>query len=70
MSLARARSALGTDDAVEPLEEAAALAREHGRRGQLQAILGELARVVADQGDLQRAFQLSQEALAAGRERS
>jgi transcriptional regulator with XRE-family HTH domain len=70
MSLARARSALGTEGALEPLEEAAALAREHGRRGQLQAILGELARVVADQGDLKRAFQLSQEALAAGRKRS
>ena len=70
MSLARARSALGVEGAIEPLEEAAALAREHGRRGQLQAILGEFARVVADQGDLRRAFQLSQEALAAGRERS
>jgi tetratricopeptide (TPR) repeat protein len=69
MSLARARSALGAEGAIEPLEEAAALARKHGRRGQLQTVLGELARLVADQGDLKRAFELSQEALAAGRER-
>ena len=68
LSLAKARAALGDETGgVQALELAAEIARESGRRGQLQQVLGELARVVAAQGDLQRAFAISQEALAAGR---
>jgi hypothetical protein len=55
------------DEAARILEGAAAVARDHGRRAQLQMVLGELAQVVAEQGDLRRAFDLSQEALTAGR---
>ena len=69
LSLSKARAALGDEDGgVHELELAAAIARESGRRGQLQQVLGELARVVAARGDLPRAFAISQEALAAGRE--
>jgi transcriptional regulator with XRE-family HTH domain len=70
LSIAKARAALGDPAAtMAALELAASIARESGRRGQLQEVLGELARVVADQGDLKRAFSISQEALAAGRDR-
>ena len=68
VSLARARRMKGDlDSELETLGLAATLARQHGRRGQLQKILGELARTYASRGDLQRAFDLSQEALDAGR---
>ena len=68
LSLARARQSLGDSaGAAKTLQEGAALARETGRRGQLQAILGELARMYAANGDLQLAFETSQEALDAGR---
>jgi transcriptional regulator with XRE-family HTH domain len=71
VSLARARRMNGELDAeLETLGLAATLARQHGRRGQLQKILGELARAYASRGDLQQAFDLSQEALDAGRARS
>ena len=71
VSLARARRMKGDRDSeLETLSLAATLARQHGRRGQLQKILGELARAYASRGDLQQAFDLSQEALDAGRARS
>jgi tetratricopeptide (TPR) repeat protein len=49
------------------LERTAGLARDLGRRGQLQAVLGEWSDVLAEQGDLARAYELSREALDAGR---
>jgi hypothetical protein len=49
------------------LDDAALVARSQGRRGQLQAVLGEWAEIKAEQGDLRGAFDLSQEALRAGR---
>ena len=68
LTLAQARRAKGDlDSAARILDEAAGIARTHGRRGQLQAVLGEWAEVKADQGDLRGAFDLSQEALRAGR---
>lgn len=71
VSLARARRVKGDlESELETLGLAATLARQHGRRGQLQKILGELARTYASRGDLQQAFDLSQEALDAGRTRS
>lgn len=71
VSLATARRLLGDVEAeAETLRRAEVLAREHGRRGQLQQVLSELARSYAARGDLQRAFDLSQEALTAGRARS
>jgi transcriptional regulator with XRE-family HTH domain len=71
LSLARGHRALGdAAAALVALEDAAALARTHGRRNQLQAVLGEFAQVVAEQGDLKRAFALSQEALAVARVQS
>ena len=67
-TLGRAERELGAlAEARRALEEAADLARDHGRRAQIQTVLGELATVVAESGDLRRAFELSQEALHAGR---
>jgi transcriptional regulator with XRE-family HTH domain len=68
LTLARARRAQGDlASASTTLDDAAVVARTHGRRGQLQAVLGEWAEVKAEQGDLRGAFDLSQEALRAGR---
>ncbi len=71
LSRARAKRAIGDPGGAEAsLEEAVALAQERGRRGQLQMALSALAEIVAERGDLRRAFELSQEALAAGRVRT
>lgn len=68
LTLGRAHRATGgLASAREALDQAATIARDHARRGQLQAVLGELAQIVAEQGDLQLAFKLSQEALAFNR---
>jgi transcriptional regulator with XRE-family HTH domain len=68
LTLARGARQVGAlPEARAALEDAADLAREHGRRAQVQTVLGELAAVVAESGDLRRAFELSQEALHAGR---
>jgi transcriptional regulator with XRE-family HTH domain len=70
LSVAKARQSLGDlGSAIATLDLAGVLAREHARRGQLQVILGELARAYAASGDMQRAFETSQEALEAGRAR-
>jgi tetratricopeptide (TPR) repeat protein len=65
---ARANRKLG---ALEParltLERAAALAESHGRRGEMQLVLGELSDVLADLGDLAGAYAVSRRALDAGR---
>ena len=65
---ARANRKLG---ALEParltLERAASLAREHGRRGEMQLVLGELSDVLAELGDLAGAYAVSRRALDAGR---
>ena len=53
--------------AAATLERAAAVAEEHGRRSQLQTVLGEWSEVVAERGDLAQAFALSRRALDAGR---
>lgn len=68
LSLGRALRAQGQlDEAARVLEDTAAIAREHGRRAQVQAVLGEWAEILAETGDLTRAFAVSQEALRAGR---
>jgi len=68
LTLGRAERAAGAlDEAQAALEAAADLARANARRGQLQIVLGELAEVVAEAGDLPSAFRLSQEALNARR---
>jgi tetratricopeptide (TPR) repeat protein len=68
LCLGRAERAAGDlDAAAATLEQAAQLARDLGRRGQLQSVLGEWSEVMADKGDLARAYQLSREALDAGR---
>ena len=54
-------------DASATLERATALAEDHGRRAQLQQILGEWSDVVASLGDMARAYALSRRALDAGR---
>jgi transcriptional regulator with XRE-family HTH domain len=70
LTLARARRRQGDEKGASAiLARAAELAREHSRRGQLQAVLTEWAQVLAAQGDLGRAYELSQEALGAGRGR-
>lgn len=65
---ARANRRLG---ALEPsrltLERAAELAEEHGRRGEMQLVLGELSDVLAELGDLAGAYAVSRRALDAGR---
>ncbi len=68
LTLGQARRAQGDlDGASMILDDAAQVARAQGRRGQLQAVLGEWAEVKAEQGDLRGAYELSQEALRAGR---
>ena len=71
LTLARTRRRKGDRaGAVELLEEAVGVAREHGRRMQLEALLGEWADIVADGGDLARAYELTREALAVSRARN
>jgi HTH-type transcriptional regulator, quorum sensing regulator NprR len=53
--------------AAATLERAAAHAESIGRRSQLQAVLTEWSDVVAAQGDLAKAYELSRRALDAGR---
>ncbi len=68
LSLARAqRSAGDPAAAIHTLEDAVLVAKSHARRAQLQAVLGEFADLLAEQGDLKRAFEISQEALYVGR---
>ena len=68
LTLARAQRAVGdVAGASATLDRTAALARDLGRRGQLQAVLGEWSDLLAQQGDLARAYELSREALDAGR---
>ena len=68
LTLARAQRAVGdAAAAAATLDRTAALARDLGRRGQLQAVLGEWSDLLAQQGDLARAYELSREALDAGR---
>ena len=66
--LARVQRAQGDlQDASATLERATSLAEDHGRRAQLQQILGEWSDVVASLGDMARAYALSRRALDAGR---
>ncbi|OGO55195.1 MAG: hypothetical protein A2V85_07915 [Chloroflexi bacterium RBG_16_72_14] len=68
LSLARAMRANGDlAAAATTLEAAAAVARDLGRRAQLQLVLTEWGAVVAELGDYERAYELSREALQAGR---
>ena len=65
---ARANRRLGAlEPARQTLERAAALADEHGRRGEMQLVLGELSDLLAELGDLAGAYALSRRALDAGR---
>lgn len=61
------RKAGATGAARVALEQAASMAQEHGRRGELQLVLGELSDVLADLGDLAGAYAVSRRALDAGR---
>ena len=68
LTLARAQRAVGDATAsAATLARTADLARDLGRRGQLQAVLGEWSDLLAEQGDLAKAYELSREALDAGR---
>jgi tetratricopeptide (TPR) repeat protein len=65
---ARAQRASGElRAAAETLERAAALSEDYGRRGQQQTVLGEWGDVMAELGDLAKAYALSRRALDAGR---
>jgi tetratricopeptide (TPR) repeat protein len=65
---ARARRALGElSTASSVLERTAALSEEYGRRGELQTVLGEWSDVMAELGDMARAYAISRRALDAGR---
>ena len=65
---ARANRKGGASEAARvTLEQAASLAQEHGRRGELQLVLGELSDVLAELGDLAGAYAVSRRALDAGR---
>lgn len=68
--LLMARAQRAGDDpkaAAATLERAASLAEGHGRRAQLQMILGEWSDIAAALGDMARAYALSRRALDAGR---
>jgi len=68
MTLARAQRAGGEmRAAAATLADVAACAEALGRRAQLQAVLGEWSDVMAAQGDMTRAYELSRRALDAGR---
>jgi len=65
---ARAQRASGDLAAsAATLEQAAAVAEDYGRRGQQQTVLGEWGDVMAELGDLGKAYELSRRALNAGR---
>jgi transcriptional regulator with XRE-family HTH domain len=67
LTRARADRALGSSGAAaKGLAEAAAAAREMGRRRQLVAVLSEWADVLAEMGDLRGAYERSREALEVG----
>jgi tetratricopeptide (TPR) repeat protein len=67
LTLARAHRQLGDPtSAIIDLEQAAARAREHDRRAQLRTVLTEWADLLAEQGDVGAAYQLTREALALG----
>jgi tetratricopeptide (TPR) repeat protein len=66
--MARAQRATGDlQAAAATLDRATSLAEEYGRRGQLQTLLGEWSDVMAELGDLAKAYSLSRQALEAGR---
>jgi tetratricopeptide (TPR) repeat protein len=68
LSLAKAQRASGDlDAAAATLERAAELAEGHGRRGQLQTLLGEWSDVMAARGDLAKAYEISRRAIDVGR---
>ena len=68
LTLARSqRSAGDLAGAAATLERAAAEAEGLGRRSQHQAVLGEWSDVMAATGDMARAYELSRQALSAGR---
>jgi tetratricopeptide (TPR) repeat protein len=68
LTLARSQRAMGDlAGAASTLERAAGEADELGRRSQLQAVLGEWSDVMAATGDMARAYELSRQALNAGR---
>ncbi len=68
LTLARSQRAGGDlVAAASTLQHAAADAEELGRRSQLQAVLGEWSDVMAATGDMGRAYELSRQALSAGR---
>jgi transcriptional regulator with XRE-family HTH domain len=63
----RARALEATDDgdgSAHAFEEAAAIVREHGPQGRLREVLGEWAASLARQGEHERAYALTREALA------
>jgi tetratricopeptide (TPR) repeat protein len=68
LTLGRALLAAGDRSAATAsLESTAATARRYGRARQLQDVLAELAELAAQTGDHARAYELSREALLAGR---
>jgi tetratricopeptide (TPR) repeat protein len=68
LSLARAQRATGDmEGAAQTLERAATVAGTLGRRGQLQAVLGEWSDVMAARGDLAKAYEISRRAIDVGR---
>jgi transcriptional regulator with XRE-family HTH domain len=68
LSLGHAQRDAGDLEAASlTLEHAAGQAQDMGRRGQLQAVLGAWSDVMAELGDMKRAYELSRQALDAGR---
>jgi len=68
LSLAKAQRASGDlDSAAATLERAVELAEGHGRRGQLQTLLGEWSDVMAARGDMAKAYEISRRAIDVGR---
>lgn len=68
LSLARAQRASGDlEAAAETLEQATSVAETLGRRGQLQTLLGEWSDVMAERGDLAKAYEISRRAIDVGR---
>ncbi|HTS15678.1 MAG TPA: hypothetical protein VMH24_08415, partial [Candidatus Sulfotelmatobacter sp.] len=68
LTIGRALRATGDERAASAsLEATAQTARRYGRSRQLQDVLAELAEIVAGSGDHARAYELTREALQAGR---
>lgn len=66
--LARAQRANGDlDAAADTLERTTTAAESLGRRGQLQTLLGEWSDVMAERGDLAKAYEISRRAIDVGR---